>query len=165
MFRTPAVLKSSLESGVADRRLCVLPFQTAEGAGSRREKTATSSGAERLVFRVFWHKWDRKKLFFEKQSGEVAEKKGKGYIDSQKQIEKQSGEVFENTCLWKKRTENELETKRAMLLKIQEAKNLVENKPQQGSTSAWTPAPVSDCSVGEKLGKLVLMCSTDGRQR
>ena len=40
---------------------------------------------------------------------EVTENKGKGYIGSQKQTGKQSGEVVENTFLWKKLTENEPE--------------------------------------------------------
>ena len=47
-----------------------------------------------------------KNTFFEKQSGEAAENKGEGYMDSQKQTGKQSGEVVENTYLWKKQTEN-----------------------------------------------------------
>ncbi len=38
-----------------------------------------------------------KNTFFGKQSGEAAENKGKDYMDSQKQTEKQSGEVVENT--------------------------------------------------------------------
>ena len=62
-------------------------------------------------------------LFLKKQSGEVAENKGKSYTGSQKQTGKQSGEVIENTFLWKKRTENEPKTNRAMLLKIHESQN------------------------------------------
>ena len=65
----------------------------------------------------------QKRCYFEKQSGEVAENKGKGYIDSQKRTGKQSGEVVENTYLWKKQTGTKLKTKRAMLLKIQDGKN------------------------------------------
>ena len=51
---------------------------------------------------------------------EVTENKGKGYIGSQKQTGKQSGEVVENTYLWKKRTGTNRKTKRAMFLKIQD---------------------------------------------
>ncbi|HET9178115.1 MAG TPA: hypothetical protein VFQ24_07130 [Terriglobia bacterium] len=38
----------------------------------------------------------QKNTFFAKQSGEDIENKGKGYMDSQKQTGKQSGEVVEN---------------------------------------------------------------------
>ena len=60
----------------------------------------------------------QKRCYFEKQTGEVIENKGKGYMDSQKQTGKQTGEVVENASLWKKLSGNEPKTKRAKLLKI-----------------------------------------------
>ena len=42
-------------------------------------------------------------------------------MDSQKQTGKQSGEVIENTYLWKKQTENKPNAKRAMSLKTRES--------------------------------------------
>jgi hypothetical protein len=49
----------------------------------------------------------QKNTFFQKRTGEVIENKGKDYIDSRKRTGKRSGEVVENTFLWKKRTGNE----------------------------------------------------------
>ena len=62
-------------------------------------------------------------MFFAKRTGEVAENKGKGYINSHKQTGKQSGEVAENRFLWKKRTGTNRKTNLPMLLKTEDSKN------------------------------------------
>ena len=49
----------------------------------------------------------------------------------QKQTGKRSGEVVENTYLWKKRTENEPKTKLLMLLKIKQGEKRTKNEPKK----------------------------------
>ena len=46
----------------------------------------------------------QKKLFFEEQTGEVVDIKQKLSKNKPEQTEKQSGEVVENTYLWKKQS-------------------------------------------------------------
>jgi len=48
--------------------------------------------------------WDKKTHFFEKQSGEVTDNKGLDLKNKPEQTGKQSGEVVENTYLWKKQS-------------------------------------------------------------
>jgi len=72
-------------------------------------------------------------------------------MDSQKRTGKRSGEIVENTYLWKKRTGNEPKTKRAML-KFKTAKSLVENKPHQGWASTWTTSPLLRLLDRRKIG-------------
>jgi len=49
---------------------------------------------------------NRKNTFFKKQSGEVAENKGSATKNKAEQTEKQTGEVVENTYLWKNKAKN-----------------------------------------------------------
>jgi hypothetical protein len=51
----------------------------------------------------------KKNTFFEKRTGEAVENKGSGPKNEPERTGKRSGEVVENTWLWKKRTENEPE--------------------------------------------------------
>ncbi|TAM84133.1 MAG: hypothetical protein EPN47_02105 [Acidobacteria bacterium] len=60
----------------------------------------------------------QKKSFFEKRTGEVVENKGSASKNEPERTGKRSGEVVENTRALKKRTGTNLETKRAMILKI-----------------------------------------------
>ena len=76
----------------------------------------------------------QKKYVFEKQSGEVAEKKGSALKNKPERTGKQSWEVVENTHLWKKQTENEPKTKLPMLLKIKHGEKRTEK--QTGEMSA-----------------------------
>ncbi|TAM82970.1 MAG: hypothetical protein EPN47_06860 [Acidobacteria bacterium] len=62
----------------------------------------------------------QKNSFFKKRAGEVVENTGSAPKNEPERTEKRSGEVIENTWLLKKRTGNEPETKRAMLLKTQD---------------------------------------------
>ncbi|HET9179079.1 MAG TPA: hypothetical protein VFQ24_12045 [Terriglobia bacterium] len=69
----------------------------------------------------------QKNTFFEKQTGEVVEKKEKWPKNKPEQTGKQSGEVIENTCLWKKRTGTNLKTKLPILLKTLEGQKADSN--------------------------------------
>jgi len=51
----------------------------------------------------------KKNTFFQKRTGEVIENKGSGPKSEPERTGNRSGEVVENTFLWKKRTENEPE--------------------------------------------------------
>jgi hypothetical protein len=51
----------------------------------------------------------KKNTFFQKRTGEVIENKGSGPKSEPERTGNRSGEVVENTYLWKKRTENEPE--------------------------------------------------------
>jgi hypothetical protein len=53
----------------------------------------------------------QKRCYFQKRTGEVAENKGSEVENEPERTGKRSGEVVENTLLWKKRTENEPENK------------------------------------------------------
>src|SRR5574340_609912 len=75
----------------------------------------------------------QKRCYFQKQSGEVAENKGKGYMDSLRQTGKQSGEVVENTWLWKKQTGNKPKTNLPILLKTLEGRKNEPEKRQPAS--------------------------------
>ncbi|HET9178975.1 MAG TPA: hypothetical protein VFQ24_11520 [Terriglobia bacterium] len=63
----------------------------------------------------------QKNTFFEKRTGEVAENKQKLAKNKPEQTGKQSGEVVEKTCLWKRQTGTNRKTKLAMSLKIQDS--------------------------------------------
>ncbi|HET9180411.1 MAG TPA: hypothetical protein VFQ24_18795 [Terriglobia bacterium] len=62
----------------------------------------------------------QKNTFFEKRTGEVIENKGKLPKNEPETNLKRSGEVVENTCLWKKRTGTNRKTKLPILLKTLE---------------------------------------------
>jgi len=55
--------------------------------------------AQKVGFLIagFMKRKTKKNTFFAKRTGEVIENKGNGYIGSQKQTGKRSGEVVENT--------------------------------------------------------------------
>jgi len=46
----------------------------------------------------------QRRCYFKKQTGEATDNKGLATKNKPKQTEKQSGEVVENTFLWKKQT-------------------------------------------------------------
>ncbi|HET9180123.1 MAG TPA: hypothetical protein VFQ24_17345, partial [Terriglobia bacterium] len=73
---------------------------------------------QKAIFRAGFEANGTKNTFFEKRTGEVVENKGKLPKNEPETNLKQSGEVVENTCLWKKRTGTKLKTNRAILLKI-----------------------------------------------
>ncbi|HET9178538.1 MAG TPA: hypothetical protein VFQ24_09305 [Terriglobia bacterium] len=85
----------------------------------------------------------QKNTFFEKQTGEVVEKKEKWPKNKPEQTGKQSGEVIENTCLWKKRTGTNLKTKLPILLKTLESQ-----KKRTGVPRAEFPARSSPATAG-----------------
>src|SRR5690349_12661319 len=60
----------------------------------------------------------KKNTFFQKRTGEVIENKGSGPKSEPERTGNRSGEVVENTFLWKKRTENEPENKLAGALPL-----------------------------------------------
>jgi len=68
----------------------------------------------------FLEKWDEKKAFFEKLTGEVVENNEKWPKNEPERTQKRSGEVVENIRVHKKRTGTNLRTNRAILLKTQD---------------------------------------------
>ncbi|HEV2247926.1 MAG TPA: hypothetical protein VGW37_14840 [Terriglobia bacterium] len=84
----------------------------------------------------------QKRCYFEKRTGEVVENKESAPKNEPKRTGKRSREVVENTYLWKKRTENEPKTKRAMLLKIQDVQKPDRQQTAPGISLDADPAPV-----------------------
>src|SRR5690348_7373718 len=68
----------------------------------------------------------KKNTFFQKRTGEVIENKGSGPKSEPERTGKRSGEVVENTFLWKKRTGK---SKPAMLLKTKAAEHEPRREP------------------------------------
>ena len=93
-------------------------------------RTRQHSGAASVL--AFWDKWDFKDVIFQKRTEEVIENKGSGLKTNRKRTEKRSGEVVENIRVHKKRTETNLKTNLAMLLKI---KGSEKNEPEQNSST------------------------------
>jgi len=65
--------------------------------GARRERQADSGGrapSTKASLLAFGDKWDKKRCYFKKQSGEVADNKGLATKNKPEQTQKQSGEVL-----------------------------------------------------------------------
>jgi hypothetical protein len=77
-----------------------------------------SGDSKRAFFsQLFTDAKTKKNTFFEKQTGEAIENKGSVTKNEPERTGKRSGEVVENTCLWKKRTENEPENEQRHVAK------------------------------------------------
>ena len=79
---------------------------------------------EEFSERICGERKTKKNTFFQKRTGEVAENKGSALKNEPERTGKRTGEVVENTLLWKKRTENEPEnTASGMVGNIRWSKN------------------------------------------
>jgi len=92
----------------------------------------------------------QKNTFFQKRTGEVIENKGSGPKNEPDRTGKRSGEVVENTYLWKKRTENEPENLASSPL-IQSSGPMIKAVPllRPGSRRARVVYFATGCSTSD----------------